>query len=180
MRKLAREAVIFMLLGPIVAAPAVFAFFQHRSVGDVKTEAARSVHAIDAVQEPAGFRPINSVLVPLTNGVKLYVTDCNQAHQLVWFDQNAPPPGAHGGDCVYFSDPYQKELQQSGGRLASISLGDENQVAIEKDYWLAYSKAKSQHRIENAMAAVVLSLWGFPAGIIVWLFYRLVRFAVKG
>jgi len=81
-RKTAREAAIFMLLGPVVAAPAVFAFFQHRNVEDVKTEAARGVYAIDAVQEPAGFTPVNSVLVPLTNGVKLYVADCSQAAYL--------------------------------------------------------------------------------------------------
>jgi hypothetical protein len=196
------------------------------------------------------------VLVPLTNGTKLFVTDCNQAHQLDWFDQNAPNktanvtkaqtdsaevilrsakideitriavrdafrqsknedelasqlekmnipqkvkadlweakhsfsvgaangsvrvrPGAHGGDCVYFSDPL---FQQLGGRLSAIPLGDENQVAIEKDYWLGYAKVKSQDRSENMMMAAVLSLWGFPLGIIVWLFYRLVRFAVKG
>jgi hypothetical protein len=208
MRKIAREAVIFMLLGPIAAVLVAFIYLERQSAEVFKAEAARGVYAIDAAQEPAGFTPVNSVLVPLTNGVRLYVTDCAQAHP--WVVSSVPannkpadlpagltplpsvdsatarferiPPGAHleGGNCVHFSDPYQKELQQLGGRLSSIPLGDENQVAIEKDYWQAYAKAKSQHRIENMVAAGVLSLWGFPTGIIIWLFYRLVRFAVKG
>jgi hypothetical protein len=211
-RKLAREAVIFMLLGLVVTAAAVFGFLQHRSVEDVKAEAARGVYAIDSVLEkprpPDGFMPVNSVLVPLTNGVQLYVTDCAQAHP--WVVSSVPldskstdlpaglkplppvdsgskrferilPGATNGSDCFYFPlDEKDEKFRQLGGRMVSVSLGDENQVAIEKDYWLAYAKAKSQHRVENMMAAAVLSLWGFPAGIIVWLFYRLVRFAVKG
>jgi hypothetical protein len=89
-------------------------------------------------------------------------------------------PGAHGGDCVYFTDPFRDEAAEYGGHMAEAVLGDENQIAIEKDYWQAYAKAKRQHRTENMVAAAMLSLWGFPAGIIVWLFYRLIRFAVKG
>jgi hypothetical protein len=88
------------------------------------------------------------------------------------------PPGATNGvDCVYFDE---EPWVRYGGHRDSVRLGSPAQVAIEKDYWLAYAKAKSQHRTENMMAAAVLSLWGFPAGIMVWLFYRLVRFAVKG
>jgi hypothetical protein len=210
-RKTAREAVIFMLLGPVVAAPAVFGFLQHRSVEDVKTEAAREIYAIDAASEnprpPAGFTPVNSVSVPLTNAMQLYVTDCSQAHP--WVVSSVPanskpsdlpsgltalpsvdsgskklerlPPGStNGSDCVYFTNEFSGLEEKYGGHLVSVPLGDENQVAIEKDYWLAYAKAKNQHRTENMMAAAVLGLWGFPAGIIVWLFYRLIRFAVKG
>jgi hypothetical protein len=68
-----------MLLGPVVAAPAVFGFLQHRGVEDVEADAARGVYAIDVASEnprpPTGFTPVNSVLVPLINGVQLYVTD---------------------------------------------------------------------------------------------------------
>ena len=207
-RKTAREAVIFMLLGPVVAVLVFFVFLQKRSIASIKAEATQSVFAIDAAQEPVGFTPVNSVLVSLTNGMQLYVTDCAQAHP--WVVSSVPldskptdlpaglkplppvdsgsmrferiPPGAtNGSDCVYFSlDDRDEKFRQLGGRMVSVRLGDENQIAIEKDYWLAYAKAKSQHRTENAIAAAFLSLWGFPAGIIVWLFYRLVRFAVKG
>jgi hypothetical protein len=185
-RKLAREAVIFMLLGPVVAVLVFFVLLNRQSIAGTKAEAAQSLFAIDAAQEPAGFRPVNSVLIPLTNGTKLYVTDCSQAHPIDWFEQNAPNksavarvrPGAHGGDCVYFNDPSRDA--KYGLQMAEAALGNENQVAIEKEYWQAYAKAKSQHRIENATAAAVLSLWGFPGGLILWVFYRLVRFAVKG
>src|ERR1039458_3077458 len=80
-RKTAREAVIFTLLGPVVVGPAVFAFVQHRSVEDVKAVAARAVYA-DLASVPRGITPDNSVLVPLTNGVQLYVEDCSQAHPI--------------------------------------------------------------------------------------------------
>jgi hypothetical protein len=216
-RKLAREATIFMLLGPVVVAPAVFAFLQRSSLQtDVKVDAARGVHAFDVATLPHGFRLDNSVLVPLSNGVQLYVTDCSQAHPIdlsagfvpkatpsapaakkpsgaVDYDalakhlgesQPAPipiPPGlTNGSDCTYFSDQFNDLVHHFGGHLVSVPLGDKNQVAIEEEYWQAYAKAKSQHRNENMTAAAMLSLWGFPAGIIVWIFYRLVRFAVKG
>jgi hypothetical protein len=89
-RKTAREAVIFMLLGPVVAVLVCFMFLQKRSIANIKAEATQSVFAIDAAQEPVGFTPVNSVLVPLTNGMQLNVTDCAQAHPIDWFDQNAP------------------------------------------------------------------------------------------
>jgi hypothetical protein len=213
-RKLAREAVIFMLLGPVVAAFVPFVLLEKRSIPSIKSEAAQSVFAIDAAQEPPGFTPVNSVLVPLTNGMHLYVTDCAQAHpRLVpkigqyspsdidtapaqpgpaakpLFDmtkaqpiQAVPPvqtiaPGTtNGSDCVYFdAEPWVRY----GGHRDPVRLGSPVQIAIEKEYWQAYAKA-SQHRTENMMAAAVLSLWGFPGGLLLWVFYRLVRFAVKG
>jgi hypothetical protein len=42
------------------------------------------------------------------------------------------------------------------------------------------AKARRQRLLENATGSLVVDLWGFPAGVGVWLFYRLVRFAVKG
>src|SRR6266849_2446943 len=137
-RKTAREAVIFMLLGPVVAVLVSLVFLEKRSIASIKAEATQSVFAIDAAQEPVGFTPVNSVLIPLTNGTKLYVTDCSQAHPSDWVDaflqpnKTMPvPPGAHGGDCVYFSDPFRDEAAKYGGHMAEVKLGDENQIAIE-------------------------------------------------
>jgi hypothetical protein len=59
-------------------------------------------------------------------------------------------------------------------------LGDENQIAIEKEYWAAYAKARRQHLVKSGMWSLIVGLWGFPAGFGIWLFYRPVRFAVKG
>ncbi len=47
-RKTAREAVIFMLLGPVVAVLVSFVFLEKRSIASIKAEAAQSVFAIDA------------------------------------------------------------------------------------------------------------------------------------
>jgi len=203
-RKLAREAVIFMLLGPVVTGLAAFVYLKRQSAGDIKADAARGVYAIDAAFEeprpPVGFTPVNSVLVPLTNGMQLYVTDCAQAHPWVVVSETpakrsaaAPvpiPPGAtNGSDCVYFTNKFSKLEQKSASdwvdeilqpKVVAVPLGDENQIAIEQSYWLAYVKSKHEHLVQSALQSVFLSLWGFPGGLLLWVFYRLVRFAVKG
>lgn len=185
-RKTAREAVIFILLGPIVVAVAAFVLFERESIERAKTEAAQAVYASD-VKSLGGFKPDNSVLVPLTNGVQLYVTDCSQAHPDPAAKLGPParisgeipvPPGAsNGADCVYFTDDAYKAY---GGHLTAVPVGDKDQVAIEAQYWQAYGKTKAQARIESTLGAGLLSLWGFLGGFIVWLFYRMVRFAIKG
>jgi hypothetical protein len=78
-RKLAKEAVIFMLLGPVVVFVVVFGYGQRQSIGGVKARAAQAVYATD-VPPPRGYTVDNSVVVPLTNGVQLYVADCNRLH----------------------------------------------------------------------------------------------------
>jgi hypothetical protein len=196
-RKLAREAVIFMLLGPVVVFVVVFGYGQRQSIGGVKARAAQAVYATD-VPPPRGYTVDNSVVVPLTNGAQLYVADCNRLHpnvvkseplpsgqakpifdmskaQPIPLEQQTLPGSSNGVDCVYFSD-----FRKFGGNLVSVPLGEENQVAIEKEYWTAYADAKHEMRGENALLAGYLSLYGFPGGLAPWGLYRLVRFAVKG
>jgi len=162
-----------------------------RNKAYVKGEAAQAVYGIETFSPSNDYTLPKSVLVPLTNGVRLFVTDCAQLHPIDWFDQNAPnksanvqahrivPGSTNGSDCVYFSDPFWDEAAKYGGHLSAVPLGDENQVAIEKEYWQAYTKSNHEHLVQTAFESL-LSLWGFPAGIIVWLFYRLIRFGVKG
>jgi hypothetical protein len=193
-RRIAREGVIFMLLGPIVAAPIIYGFLVNGSRAEIKAEASRAVYSLPTL--PQGFTPAeasNYVIVPLTNKDQLWVTDCAQAHPVTITPDVTPPavtldlsksqpvyplPAGYsnGTDCIYFSDPYGKY----GGHLISVPLGNPNQVEIEKQYWTAYKKAASERRPENLLTTGFFSLWGFPAGVSVWLFYRLVRFAVKG
>ncbi len=186
-RKTARQAVIFMLLGLVVGVLVAFLLLERRSTGDVKKDAAKAVYAYEASPLPPGFKPDEpAVQVPLTNGVLLFVTDCNRAHPWVISSQPAagtptktvpvPPGSTNGSDCVYFNNQYK----DPNWSLVSVPLGDENQVAIEKEYWQAYAKSKRQHLLENGMWSLLMGLWGFPAGLVIWLFYRLVRFAVKG
>jgi hypothetical protein len=179
-RKLAREAVIFMLFGLVVGVLVAFVLFERSSTGDVRKVAAGAVYAYEAPQLPAGYNPDPpAVQVPLTNGTLLLVTDCNRAHPWIIVDPKNPttPAGTtNGSDCVYF----KSEASDLRWSLVSVPLGDENQIAIEKEYWAAYAKARHQHLLENGMGALVVGLWGFPAGFGIWLFYRLVLFAVKG
>jgi hypothetical protein len=207
MRKLLREAVIFMLLGPVVVGIAALIYLNRQSAVDIKAEAAKAVYAFEAPPLPPGATVDNAVAVPLTNGVQIYVTDCNTLHPWV-IESESPAPetlpknfdfqaekkakaaavssavsvagSTNGSDCVYFFDQYQELAHKYGGRLTAVALGDVNQIAIEKQYWRAYVDAKRTHRVENMIAATFISLWGFVGGVVVWIFYRLVRFAVKG
>jgi hypothetical protein len=79
-RKLAREAVIFMLLGPVVFALVVFLLRESHGSADAKVDAARAVYAQEGPPPPSGYKVENAVAVPLTDGRFLYVTDCAQAH----------------------------------------------------------------------------------------------------
>jgi hypothetical protein len=204
-----------MLLGPVLLGLGSLIYLNLQSSQEIKAQAAKAVYALEAppVPSPTGFEPENAVVVPLTNGLQLFVTDCNRLHPWVVVSERPAPetlpkdfdfqaekkpksnsgvtldlstsipvtastPGqTNGNDCVYFAD---EKFQKLGGRLTALPLGDADQIAIEKEYWAAYANAKHEHHIGKAMAAAFISLWGFPAGIILWTFYRLVRFAVKG
>jgi hypothetical protein len=139
--------------------------------------------------------PIDTVEVPLMNGTVLHARRCaprfvpispptSQAQkpvgQLRPFTTNPLPLRSLGytSDCRYFSNSYYELERKLGGRL-SVPLGSADQVAIEKDYWAAYSKARRRN-LGIGMGSLALSVWGFPAGLGIWAFYRLVRFAIKG
>ncbi len=187
MRKSAREAVIFMLLSLVLGVLIAFVLLEKSSVEEVKKDAAKAVYAYEAPPLPYGFEPSSPVVqVPLNNGVLLFVTDCNRAHPWVVASDHpadmpakavpVPAGSTNGSDCVYFQD----EFHDLGGNLISVPLGDKNQVAIEKEYWTAYAKSRRQHLLDSIPGSLILGLWGFPTGLAIWLFYRLVRFAVNG
>jgi hypothetical protein len=182
MRKLAREAVIFALLGFL--AETVIFFLATDTRATAKLVAANTVDAQEADAPIQGVPPglvaipIGVIEVPLTNGTVLHVRQCEPLP--------TPPPGytldspVSRSDCRYFSNPYQDFDRKFGGRMVAIPLGDADQIAIEKEYWAAYSRAKRQTLLENGMASLILGLWGFPGGLGIWALYRLVRFAIKG
>ncbi len=184
MRKLAREAVIFCLLGSILAAIAALVIVERQAIGAAKSEAAaRAVHGILV---PTGITPDDSAgahyaAVPLTNGIRLYVRACIDPQQ-----PPSKPPNLldtlyeQDHDCRYFYDGSAREVAQFGGWPAAISLGDSDQVSIEKDYWTAYKSVKRWPVPENLMISALFGLYGFPAGFVLWCLYRLVRFAIFG
>jgi hypothetical protein len=206
MRKLAREAVIFALLGMLVAIIGAFVITDSRARSLARSEAAKAVHGIQlppsATLVPAQQNDLPTVQVPLTNGVLLHVRSCppqyvepapsNSAQtksklgKYQFSDIDKPDKPSRAGrdwvdeilDCENFSDPFAK--YGGRGHLTAIPLGNPDQVAIEKDYWAAYRHAKKQVFTENVLMSLLFGLYGFPAGVALWIFYRLVRFAVKG
>jgi hypothetical protein len=169
MRRLAQQAIIFALLGFVVTFIVLFAILGRNIATSARTDAAVAVHAeIDLPQIqglPAGSiaRPIDTVDVPLTNGTVLHIRECQQYWRGNLWETT---------DCHFFSDRYRQ--------LISIPLGHAQQIAIEKDYWVAYRKSSRESLFQNALFSTELGLrWGFPGGLGLWILYRLIHLAVS-
>jgi len=170
MRKLLRELTVFALLGFVVASVSSFVNLEKATKISAARDAAKAVHAdtTDYSQIP-GFVPDGTVEVPLANRTVLHVRVCGQP----------PGPWNKYNDCRDFSAP--DPFKEFGGHTTSIPLGHPDQIALEKDYWAAYTKASRQNLFSHAAGSLLLGLlWGFPGGIGVWIFYRIVRFAITG
>lgn len=181
LRKLAREATIFALLGMVVATVGIFVKLDMDERAEAKLAARRAVHALltnphfelqisvsySSKTVPIAHAPQDqserTVSVPLTNGTVLFIHSC----------------GVHlvsPKDCRNFSETNKEQFRRAN---LNVPLGDEDQIAIERDYWAAY-KAKRESVGTVLLGSLLFGLWGFPAGLALWIFHRLVRFAVKG
>ena len=78
---------------------------------------------------------------------------------------------------VKFDAPIDNDCFRFDGQ-EPVTLGTAKQVAIEKEYWAAYKNSRDVGGC--ALWSSVMGLWGFAGGLVLWLFYRLVRFAVRG
>jgi hypothetical protein len=129
LRKLAREATIFALLG-MLAFIGVFVKLDGDDRAEARSKATVAVHAAQNV--PAGFPVDGSVQVPLTNGTVLQVLACQPPHQQITLPQGYEDakPANQDTDCITFStDPPTIRDR--------LPLGNTDQVAIERDYWIA-------------------------------------------
>jgi hypothetical protein len=199
-RKLAREAVIFCLLGTVLGIIAFCIVLERGNNRAARLAGQSAVHAIQADIPPNAtnvhsITPYNIVKVPLTNGEALYVYQCPdpdisaglvEPHGDVdiAFQQAYKRDKEEKHGCRYFDDPQGKLAAEFEGRLAAVPLGNPNQVAIERDYWVAYKAGKqlTKHHILRLAGYAGLK-YGFPAGFglwCVWCLYRLVRFAIVG
>jgi hypothetical protein len=186
MRKLAREAVIFTLLAFVLGAVwgVIQQLREHRYHARLVAE--QAVFAVDTSASPPGFVPANTVLVPLTDGTQLHVLDCVQLHPKMELPALSPqlPAGTMCKDSVYFNDWFKQFGGQQGqqGHITEVPLGSVNQLAIEKHYWQVYKDYEARGSLgwEIAGVALLLGAIGASAGLALWVFYRLVRFAVKG
>lgn len=160
LRKLAREATIFALLGMVLAGIGVYVVMDDEDRDNARQKAAIAVNAttdpnlfVVATTDSHG-NPQSSpyVEVRLSNGTRLHVRRCD--------------PG-QTSDCREFLN-------------SACVLCDAEKYGIERDYWTAYNEARHHDLGETMLVTLYVSLLGFPAGLVLWLFYRLVRFAVKG
>lgn len=162
----------------VVAAIGVFVYMNNEDRTNAKRQAAIAVHGridfSDALVLVPPVKPAPTVRVPLTNGTVLQVRRCaspvKDDRMLDAFDQIA---AGYTADCRTFSsDPLDIR--------ATVPLGNPDQIAIEKDYWTAYKNSRHQRPVEEMLGPLLFGLCGFPAGLVLWIFYRLARFAVKG
>jgi hypothetical protein len=155
-RRLAREAVIFMLSGMVLAAVSSFAYMHHSEAKAIQSQR-------DALKMPCEqmTRPVRPNIDPPEGydyfGSMLDAPMVTRAECNLVFGTNVeslPTPTAYGRDFYNRRDASLAE----GVRIKNLRI--DNQA--------------------NAMVAAVIGLYGFAAGLGVWLFYRLVRFAIKG
>jgi hypothetical protein len=176
MRKLAREATIFVLLGFALTVLSLFTKMAMDEADYAKQEAAKAVHADAIPPLPAGYtltKTVHTVDVPLKSGTVLHIRECPDSEVKLKRDVLSEEQN----NCRYFAD----WASQFGGSTTSLPLGNPAQVAIEKDYWDAYKKFGTHDLYTNAIVSAIGGVeWGIPAAFGIWIFYRLVRFAVKG
>jgi hypothetical protein len=181
-RKLAREAVIFCLLGSVLTIVGSFVVLNRDERARATAAAKSAVHA-EVELDQSNFKPIptdaivdqewkiNFVKVPLSNGVILSVRQCLHVDISaglvepngdvdITFQQAYKQGGEEKHDCRYFDDSYAKY----GGHITSVPLGDPNQVAIEKGYWAAYKTAKRGTVLKSLIVSGWMGAYGLAGG----------------
>ncbi len=156
MRRLAREAVIFMLAGLFLAAVGSFTYLHHSEVKYIQSQRDALRMPCDqltrpvrpAVDPPEGYDYFGSAL----SGPMVTRAECN----LVFGTNLAslPAPTSFAPDFYNRRDAALAE----GTRITNLKIDN----------------------LSNASVAAINGLYGFAGGFGTWLFYRLVRFAVKG
>ena len=185
-RKLAREATIFALLGMALGAIGAYVFMDYEDRTNAIYQATIAVHGgMDWNVHAQHSQPTHTVQVPLTNGAVLYVRRCEPDGPWTKYatgkdDTIKLPPGYEDAKPVVSTPECRKFITDPIAIRDSVPLGNADQVAIEKDYWAAYKKARHYDLDGQLLGSLYVGLLGFPAGLVLWIFYRLVRFAVKG
>lgn len=159
----------------VVAAIGIFVFMDNQDRANAKRQAVMAVHAgidFSAYVSPP-VKPAPTVQVPLTNGTVLQVRWC----PIAWDELGNPVKDARYQDCRLLDFTNKREVVIMP---PSIQLGTTDQIAIERDYWTAYKEARHRYPPGDLLASLFVGLLGFPAGLGLWIFYRLIRFAVKG
>jgi hypothetical protein len=192
MWKSVREATVFGLLGMLVAIIGTVVATESRAGCEARTYAATMVHGGPgypyvrlALARPAQkggitklqpqedgitkLRPIPGkqlVKVPV-GGRDLWVWVCVESEK----SRGVSTEMDEGlGDCRHIQNPVRTlDVLMPG-------LSAEDQTAIEKDYWGAYRQATRAILTDPKSWPPMIGLYGFLAGLGIWIFYRLARF----
>jgi hypothetical protein len=174
-RRLAREAVIFMLLGMALAAVGSFVYMHHAEAKSIQAQRDSLKMLCDGLTRwPIGTTAIEQDGVPLVSAVECGLAFGKEDDGHIDYDVlnkqfggHAPPlpmvpipPGTTTVPVVLAADydARVQDLKTEGTRIKNLKIDNTADV----------------------FAAAVIGLYGFAGGLGVWLFYRLVRFAVKG
>lgn len=166
MRKLAREAVIFMLLGMLLSAVTVFLYLLHDRVTEIHTQVEGLRKACDAMPS-WGMGTAISIAAPIEGREfeNHSREECNDVLGPTWKKQHPVTmlPGAPSDAII----------------TPILPKGYEDSHPVTPAGW-APRIDLSLHHMENATASLICGVYGFAGGFGLWLFYRLVRFAIRG
>lgn len=177
MRKLAREAVIFMLLGLLLTAVSIFAIRHYDEAESIQGQREALKKNCDLLAKgPAGATVLedkDTIEATIAECGLVFGTDPNKGgyspRKVVTITSDSPSlpgkwsvePQPDGTVNYHPADLFEKQQQDmltEGTRIKNLKVDNS----------------------ELVLTAAIAGLYGFVGGFCIWLFYRLVRFAIKG
>jgi hypothetical protein len=150
LRRLAREAVIFSLLGMVLTAVGSFVYMYHGEIKSIRVERDQLKKNCDALAK-GSWDDFTSI----EDGQMTTRSECNLA-----FGTTLQPLSPEKAPDTLPADFFTKQ---------SDALAEGNRI---KNLKVNYAS--------DVLAATLMGLSGFATGFCLWLFYRLVRFAITG
>lgn len=187
MWKLAREGTIFAFLGVLVGVMGAIVAIESTASCEARTYAAATVHGRPvyaslrlAFPSQEGdktkvrtFPGKQLVRVPIDSTV-LWVWACSDSEAGVITEATE-----EASDCRPIHEPVKKV----DGLVPELRAGD--RAALERDYWAAYHQSKHGLLVHTLLHGaddltprhpiLLFSLYGFLAGLGIWIFYRVAR-----
>lgn len=167
-RRLAREAVIFMLLGMVLTAVGSFVYMHHVEAVSIRTQRETiKKGCLDA--DVGGIDVYGGTGIDLSGG----------------FVPKSKPPqppqmGQYTEKDIDPSNDWKDVDPPKGDVFDQISPSPNGYTILPTKEECLRAKNLKIDNEADAFAAAVFGLYGFAGGFGVWLFYRLVRFAVTG
>ena len=187
-RRLCREAVIFMLTGLVLAGLGSFIYLRHNAVLEVETtmdaikkaKTTQEVHpplpTVNQILRDPKFRSLSTEaqasILSYLDPKYAALAPADQQSVLAHLDTLKPVPldlSEFGGKPV---PDWAEGLTAPGARAISPP------ATKPEDQWGIVREDVNYQSLAETSA--VYGLFGFAGGFVVWLFYRLVHFAVKG